>query len=298
MKNYLNKILVLLFVFLLIQSCETDLKTIDEVYNNIERGAVLRTVEIINPTFDFNNTSSEWIITIEAQDIEDGKLLSEIRVYSAFVNDGNIETEVLVKTISPSGFTTGPFGFPRGDIVVSLQEVLDKAGLNPGDFDSGDSFNIRLESVLNDGRIFTSTNTVGTITGGSFFSSPFQYSVQFFCALEDASVFNGNYIVTFDAWADYEEGEIVPVEFVSDFTFRILATNNPYIDNQETVYMEVTINPVDGSATVTSNECFNYPGWACLDVVGAGSVGTCTGDINLMLDFGGYTDNGFSLVKQ
>ena len=105
MKNYLNKILVLLFVFLLIQSCETDLKTIDEVYNNIERGAVLRTVEIINPTFDFNNTSSEWIITIEAQDIEDGKLLSEIRVYSAFVNDGNIETEVLVKTISNVTYT-------------------------------------------------------------------------------------------------------------------------------------------------------------------------------------------------
>jgi len=298
MKKYSYKIIAFLLAFFLMQSCETDLKTIDEVYNNIERGAVLRTVEIINPTFDFNNTSSQWIITLEAQDSEDGKLLSEIRVYSAFVNDGTAEAEVLVKTISPSDFTSGPFGFPRGDIVVSLQEVLDKAGLEPGDFESSDSFTIRLESVLKDGRTFTSTNTVGTITGGSFFSSPFQYSVQFFCALEDASVFNGNYIVTNDAWADYEVGEIVPVEFVSGYTFRIMTTNNPYIDNQATAYMEVTINPADGSATVTSNECLNYPGFACLDVTGAGSVGTCTGDINLVIDFGSYTDNGFSLVKQ
>ena len=298
MKNYINKIMVLIFAFLLMQSCETDLKTIDEVFDKVERGAVLRTIEIINPTFDFNDKLSQWIIKVEAQDIEDGKLLSEIRVFSAFVNDGNIQDEVLVKTIPASGFTSGPFGFPRGDLAVSLQEALDKAGLKTGDFDSGDSFNIRLESVLKDGRIFTSTNTVGTITGGSFFSSPFQYSVQFFCTLDDASVFNGNYIVTNDAWADYGVGDVVPVQFVSGYKFRILTTNNPYIDNQATAYMEVTINPADGSATVTSNECLNYPGFACLDITGSGSVGTCTGDINLVLDFGSYTDNGFSLVKQ
>jgi hypothetical protein len=298
MKKYSYKIVAVLLALFLMQSCETDLKTIDEVYKNIERGAVLRTVEIINPTFDFNNTSSQWIITVEAQDVEDGKLLSEIRVYSTFVNDGTSETEVLVKTISATDFTNGPFGFPRGDIVVSLQEVLDKSGLRQGDFKSSDSFTIRLESVLKDGRTFTSTNTVGTITGGSFFSSPFQYSVQFFCALEDASIFNGNYIVTFDAWADYEAGQIVPVEFVSGYTFRILTVNNPYINNPGACYMEVTINPDDGSATVTSNECFDYGPGFCLDVTGSGSVGTCTGDINLILDFGGYTDNGFSLVKQ
>lgn len=298
MKKHSYKIVAVLLALFLMQSCETELKTIDEVYNSIERGAILRTVEIINPTFDFNNTSSQWIITVEAQDVEDGKLLSEIRVYSTFVNNGTAEAEVMVKTIPATGFTIGPFGFPRGDIVVSLQEVLDKSGLKPGDFKSSDSFTIRLESVLKDGRTFTSTNTVGTITGGSFFSSPFQYSVQFFCALEDASEFNGNYIVTFDAWADYETGQIVPVEFVSGYTFRILTVNNTFINNPGACYMEVTINPVDGSATVTSNECFDYGPGFCLDITGSGSVGTCTGDINLVLNFGSYTDNGFSLVKQ
>ncbi|MDB4582824.1 hypothetical protein N9164_06705 [Draconibacterium sp.] len=299
MKNYLNKIFALLVAFSLMQSCETDDKTIDDVFNNIERGAVLRTIETPSPTFDFYNTSSEWIVALEAQDMEDGNLLSEINIFSAFVNDGSIGNEVLVKTVSASDFTEGPFGLPRGEISVILQEVLDAGGLADGDYDSGDSFNIRLESVLKDGRTFTSTNAAGTITGGSFYSSPFLYSVQFFCALEDASVFNGNYIVTADAFEDYAPGDIVPVEFVSEYTFRILSTNNAWIENNLTSYMEVTINPADGSAVVSSNECFETNwGGGCLDVTGAGSVGTCTGDINLIIDYGGYTDYAFSLVKQ
>ncbi len=298
MKKYINKILLLFVAFALTQSCEYELKTIDYVTDNTERGAVLRTVEIPSSTFDFYNTSSEWIVTLEAQDIENGQLLEKINVYSAFVNDGNIGDEVLVKEVPASGFATGPFGFPRGNVSLVLQEVLDAAELHNGDYDSGDSFNIRLESVLKDGRIFTSTNTVGTVTGGSFFSSPFFYSVQFFCALEDASIFDGYYIVTNDVWADYEPGEVVPVEFVSGYTFRILSTNNPYINNPATSYMEITIDPLDGSATVVSNECFDYGPGFCLDVTGAGSVGTCTGDINVVLDFGSYTDQAFSLVKQ
>ena len=63
------------------QSCETDDKTIDDVFNNIERGAVLRTVDILNPTFDFYDTSSQWIASLEAQDSENGDLLSEIKIY-------------------------------------------------------------------------------------------------------------------------------------------------------------------------------------------------------------------------
>jgi len=298
MKNYITKILAFLVAFSLMQSCETEDKMIDEVFDNVERGAFLRTIEIPSATFDFYNTSSEWIVFLESQDYEMGKLLTEINVYSAFVDDGNIGDEVLIKTVSAANFTDGPFGLPRGEVSVMLQEVLDAAGLEDGDYDSSDSFNVRLESVLKDGRTFTNTNTAGTVTGGSYFSSPFLYSVQFFCALEDASIFNGNYVVVVDAWADYDPGAVVPVEFVSDYTFRILSTNNPFIDNTATSYIEVTIDPTDGSATASSNECLNYPGWACLDVVGSGSVGTCTGDINLVLDFGGYTDNAFSIVKQ
>jgi hypothetical protein len=118
-------------------------------------------------------------------------------------------------------------------------------------------------------------------------------------ALDDVSVFDGNYVVTANAWANYAPGDIIPLEFVSEYAFRILSTNNDWIENNLTSYMEVTINPADESAVVSSNECFetNRDG-GCLDVTGADSAGTCAGDVNLIVDYGEYTDNAFSLVKQ
>ena len=171
------------------------------------------------------------------------------------------------------------------------------SGFPSRQYESTDFFTIRLELVLTDGRTFSAASAGDTVSGGSFFSSPFTYSAQFFCALADASAFNGNYIVVTDAWADYGAGDVVPVQFDSGYTFRILSTNNPYINNTTTAYMEVTIDPTDGSVTVVSNEDFDYG--VPIPVEGAGSVGTCTGDINLVLNFVGYaTNQGFTLVKQ
>ena len=283
---------------ILMNSCSTNDKLIDQLFDTVERGAVLRTVAITNPTFDFLDTSKSWSVNLEVQDEQKGSLVSEIKVYASLVDDGIIGDEALIKSISTSSFTPGPYGFPRGDISLTLQETIDALDLTVGDYDSADSFNIRLVAVLTDGREYTN-DAGGTVTGGSFFSSPFAYSAQFFCSLDDASSFNGTYIVTNDAWADYNPGETVPVQFVSGYTFRILSTNNPYINNPGTSYMEVTIDPSDGSVTLTSNECFDYGGGFCTDVEGTGSVGTCTGDINVVLDFTlccpGYS---FNLVKQ
>lgn len=116
---------------------------------------------------------------------------------------------------------------------------------------------MRLEYVMTGDRTFTNTDADGTVTTNSYFKSPYLYPVQFFCSLEDASLFEGNYTVAADVWADYAVGDIVPVEYNPEdgaYTFRILATNNPYISNPDSAYMLVTINPEDGTATVTSNE--------------------------------------------
>ncbi len=276
-------------------SC-TEEKLIDNVFSDVGRGLVLRTIATPNPTFDFFDTSASWKVTLEAQDAEGGKLFSEIKVYVTFINDGTASTEALATTVPASSFSPGPLGYPRGDVALTLGETLTALGLQSGDYDSADSFNIRLVGVLSDGRQFTN-NANGTVTGGSFFRSPFAYSAQFFCPLADASLFDGNYIVTADAWADYAIGAVVPVAFDTGYKFRILSTNNPFINNTATAYMEVTIDPADGTVTVVSNEDFDYG--VPVPVTGTGSVGTCTGDINLNLNFVGQaTNQAFSLVKQ
>ena len=297
MKKFIYIGLFIASSLFVITSCSTEDKLIDQLFDTVERGAVLRTIAVTNPTFDFLDTSKSWSVNLEIQDEKNGSLISEIKVYATLVDDGTVGSENLVKTISTSSFSIGPYGFPRGDVSLSLQETIDALGLSVGDYDSADSFNIRLVAILTDGREYTN-DAGGTVTGGSFFSSPFAYSAQFFCALADASNFDGNYVVTVDAWADYSPGEVVPVQFVSGYTFRILSTNNPFINNPNTSYMEVTIDPTDGSVTLTSNECFDYGGGFCTDVIGTGSVGTCTGDINVVLNFTLCCPNQtFSLVK-
>ena len=60
--------------------------------------------------------------------------------------------------------------------------------------------------------------------------------------------------------------------------------------------MLVTIDPADGTVSVASNQSFDYG--VPIDVAGTGTVGTCTGDINLTLEFVGYaTDQTFILTK-
>ncbi len=286
-----------ILLVLLLGACSTDEKTAVDVVEDVGRGAILRTLAIPSPTFDFNDASSQWTVTVEEQDSQNGDLLSEVEVYAQLLSANGNSDEFLVGTVPASGFTEGPFGLPRADISLVLSDVLAALGLQPGEFGSDDQFNIRLNLKLTTGQSFTNTDQTANIAGGQFFQSPLNYRAQFFCALTDASAFSGTYTVVVDAWADYVAGETVPVVPGDDpFTFRILSTNNPFIVNTATSYIEVTINPADGTVTAASNESFDYG--VPIDVVGRGSVGTCTGDINLILDFVGFAaDQQFSLVK-
>lgn len=295
----LKYIFVLTFITIL-TGCSESERPIDEVFDGTTSGGILRTVAINNPTFDFNDPSVEWWITVEAQDEQDGELLSEVEVYvSQFRDASRVGSEVLVKKLPASEFTTGENGLPVGDISLSLNEVLNALNLSEGEYESTDEFRVRLEYVMTDGRTFTNTDAAGTVLTSSYFKSPYVYPVQFFCSLDDASIFEGNYTVTEDAWADYAVGDVIPVEYNPEdgpYTFRILSTNNPYIANTNSAYMLVTVNPEDGTATVASNESFDYG--VPIDVTGSGSVGTCTGSINLSLNFPGYaTNQAFNLVK-
>jgi len=301
MKNIFKYISLLTISLVLFQSCEEGDQTVDYVFDNVTRGATLKTLEIISPNFDFGDPSVEWSVLVEYRDHVDGTNLSEVGVYVTHVGANGASPEVFVKSIPESDFTgngPAPESFPQGEVKATLSEVLTALGFQEGDYEATDQFQIRLELVLKDGRSFTN-NASGNVAGGSFFSSPFAYSAQFFCNLTDASLFDGNYVVVVDTWADYGAGDIVPVIPDPDIplAFRILSTNNPFIANTGSAYMLCTINPEDGSITVESNEPFDYG--VDIDVTGSGTVGTCTGDITISpLTFVGYGDYVFQLVKE
>jgi hypothetical protein len=154
----------------------------------IESGAVLRTIEVLSNTLNSSDNSTEFSVTVEEQDYEDGGLMKAVHVYATFkdLTPGNgttISDDVLVKTYDPSHFTTGPVGLPRGTVGATYGETVAASGLAPADIEPGDLFVFVLKLELTDGRVFDDTNAGGSVTGG-FFNSPFKYNALILCSPE------------------------------------------------------------------------------------------------------------------
>lgn len=196
MKNlFKSAVLGLGVVAMTFNSCSDDDNVIDQVFDGVTNGAVLRA---LNDTADNDpiiiGAGNTYTIQIEEQDVQDGGLMDFVNVYVRF-NDRTIlgedsasgagtdfstpaGTDVLMRTIQADEFSTDtPFGLPRMDIDIT---EADFASLLPNEhFNSGDDITVRLELHLTDGRVFSVNNAGGIITGfGSFFSSPFQHTIN------------------------------------------------------------------------------------------------------------------------
>jgi hypothetical protein len=204
MKNWFKYITILFAgVGLLATSCEDSDTVVDQVVDGTTRGVVLRTVSIDENEiiFDLENSvliGGGFTATVEAQDTEEGELISEIEVYGGFrdnTSDGiDSKDEVLLEVIPASAGEIGEFGLPRFTYSASFEELQSELGL-PGDaFFGGDQFTIRFEAVLVDGRRFSFDDNTGTLTG-SFFSSPFLYTANVVCSVPD-DYFIGEYSIT------------------------------------------------------------------------------------------------------
>ncbi|WP_190809509.1 hypothetical protein [Flagellimonas sp. S3867] len=187
MKSFKKHMMFLMGV-LVISSCSEDDKISNQVVVDTTRGAVIRTITIDPNSFDIFNSESQWTITAEYQDITDGTLLSDIEVFLNFVdnteqNGTTTAVETKLTTIEGSTFTSGPNGLPRTTFSIGYGEALNALGV-PNDSDSvsgGDQINIRLVVNLTDGRSFTDVDATGNVSGGSFFSSPYNYRANIVC---------------------------------------------------------------------------------------------------------------------
>lgn len=185
MKKYIKN-LSALSALMLIFACSSDDKSIDEVFDSVERGAILRTVSLNSGSYNAFDDTSEFSVTLEEQDAQNGGLLDTVDVYVTFVDnsDDGIDTgvaEQLVETIPASAFSPSQFGLPEITYAKILSEISSSLGLTSDDYTGGDAFVYRFALNLTDGRTFTSTDVNGNVSGGSFFSSPFTYNVVVKC---------------------------------------------------------------------------------------------------------------------
>jgi hypothetical protein len=210
----LNKI-VALILSAIVLSCSSDDNAIDTLFDNVTRGAVLRTVNVISGSFNVFDGSSEFIIELEEQDTENGGLLASVDVRATFIDnfDDGTDNDVdstPVTTIPASAFAPGPFGLPRTTFSISLDDVRTALGLQENQLNGGDQFNMEFVLNLTDGRSFTFQDVSGAVQSGSFFRSPFRYGVGVKCV--PTAPVPGDYLLTIrDSFGDGWDGAFITV---------------------------------------------------------------------------------------
>ena len=195
MKKYFKQIVPVLIGLFFLQSCEDGDKSVDYVLEEVTRGATLRTMQTISPSFDLLDPNSVFSVLLEYRDHEQGALLQGYTVYASYADnnpdDGKdvSKPEAQFDVINASDFVNGPNNYPQHTYQAVLSEVLAALGVDFEDTSAGDQVKFRMELNLVDGRTFTN-NASGNITGGSFFSSPFAYNANLACASDIGGTFN------------------------------------------------------------------------------------------------------------
>lgn len=185
--RFMKKLKVYILLALIgawVVSCSEDDKLTVVIQDNVERGAVLRTISNDPNAFVFDDENSVWTITIEEQDVLDGGLLGSVDVFVNYVDltgNGVSATETQITTVDASDFAGDVNGLPRATFSLTYGEVLAALGLPFDTSYASDAIAIRFVLNLTDGRTFTNSDVTGTVQGGSFFASPFAYQANIVC---------------------------------------------------------------------------------------------------------------------
>ncbi len=188
MKLFKKTLLPICILSIFFTACEDSDQVVDGIVDNVERGAVLRTIEVISNEIPIGNDESNFAVDLEIQDTENGTLVQSVEVWLGFrdnsvaegATDFSTTEEVLSETIDTSDFMIGEFGLPRFSYMITLPELVSALPISNSTVDGSDQFTIRFELVLVDGRRFSFADNSGTLTG-SFFSSPFLYTATVVC---------------------------------------------------------------------------------------------------------------------
>ncbi|SDG41917.1 hypothetical protein [Psychroflexus sediminis] len=214
MKTLLNKISLITILAFIIGCSDTE-KTIDEVFEGTTRGTVLKTIDE-QTSLEFN-VGGESLVTVAAEVIDQrGQDVDRIDVYMSFFDNQTNINDPINNSIPEELYTSVPASeldnsgeYPVFDFRFTGDEFNSFFGLTADDYTGGDRINVRLELVMNDGRVFTSTNVNNVVSGGAFYRSPFQYNVNFVCPADTPA--SGTWTIEMqDSYGDgWNGGELI-----------------------------------------------------------------------------------------
>lgn len=183
MKTLIKQISIITVLAFLVGCSDTE-KVTEVLQETTERGTVLKTIET-NLEFEVGEDN---LISVSAEVIDQrGQDFEKIDVFLSFTDnrdasdpDNVTQDETLFETFSPADLDNSS-EYPVLNFDFTGDEFDDFVGINDTDYALGGRINIRMELVMNDGRVFTSTNVNAVVSGGGFYRSPFQYSMNLIC---------------------------------------------------------------------------------------------------------------------
>ena len=135
MKILNNKYVGIIGLFLMFSmSCSDSDEVVDAINDNVTRGAILRTLDLVSNAVAINSATNvlepgeEFSVVLEYQDNEDGNLLDVMNVFVSYDDNtdddvDNSRPEALLEVIPASAFTQGSRGFPQISYAISAQEM-------------------------------------------------------------------------------------------------------------------------------------------------------------------------------
>ena len=183
MKTIFKKLSVV-FLALIVFACETENTVIDDVFDTVQNGAILRQVSTAG-AIDLYNTASTVSVTLEYQDAEGSSLLSNVSVFLSFIDKNGTDdsfSNVPLGTIEASEFSPSVYNLPEATFTYSFAQALAAGGLNQGQINGGDQFVLNFQLNLSDGRSYGSANVNGNVAAvGGYYSSPYRLANNVVC---------------------------------------------------------------------------------------------------------------------
>lgn len=195
------KVRYLFLIYILaLSSCSSEENAINTVFDNVKTGAILRTLEIDNLSFDTSQPDRAIALTLEHQDEKGGDLLESVELFLSFddrtpENGDNSTTSRTYTTLTRNDFDLTK-ELPITNIVIPTQELLDFFDFNLSDVRCTDRFVLDLKLNLKDGRSFEHNNSIGPVISlGGPLNSPFTYDIYVLEGVND-QLFTGKYTHT------------------------------------------------------------------------------------------------------
>lgn len=185
----MNKIYIVLSlaVMMILSSCVDEERLPIVVLDTVEKGAYPRLIDQTDKLVNlFDVDGSSYTYNIEFVDETGGEQVVEY-IVDVFYDDNNADNGdnsagpfEFVK-LDKNSFTPGANGYLQAPtITIKASEVVAALGLSQDDLKAGDNFNFVGRIILEDGRVFSQSNSSATVVGPAF-RGHFNYTLPANC---------------------------------------------------------------------------------------------------------------------